>query len=142
MASGLREGATVDVTSRPDHAAWGSAGGPRQDVSGPIEALGVAGDLDWRRSPARSSSPTPAERVRAHADLGFGHVRPGQPAAHDIQLDTISGAITVRVPEDSDLAVHLGATSGRVTSAFPQVAPVSGPSARSRTATGLGGGRG
>ncbi|MDI5940417.1 hypothetical protein QLR68_20200, partial [Micromonospora sp. DH15] len=39
----------------------------------------------------------------------------------EIQLSTISGAITVRVREDSDLAVRLHTTAGRITSGFPQV---------------------
>jgi hypothetical protein len=43
------------------------------------------------------------------------------PFARDVHIDTVSGSITVRVPEDADLAVSLGATSGGVTSAFAQV---------------------
>ena len=44
------------------------------------------------------------------------------PRDSDIFLETVSGEITIRVREDSDLAVHLSATSGRVTSGFPALA--------------------
>ena len=43
------------------------------------------------------------------------------PHDSDLRLDTISGEITVRVREDSDLEVRLAAIGGRVSCDFPEL---------------------
>jgi hypothetical protein len=42
---------------------------------------------------------------------------------HDsqLQLETVSGEITIRIREDSDLSVRLSAVHGRVTTDFPDL---------------------
>ena len=122
VASGLRGETRVDVTSGRITLMGLGGRTSAKTISGPIEALGVAGDLTWRPSPARSPSPTARPS---------GSARRPSPAPSpatwttrrrsDIRLEHHSGEITVRVREDSDLAVRLHATSGRVTSGFPQV---------------------
>jgi Putative adhesin len=67
--------------------------------------LGVAGGaLD--RLAARSVS----GRVTADVDL--------EPSSH-VQISTMSGAVTLRLPEAVDAAVDLRTTSGRVNTSFP-----------------------
>jgi len=90
-------------------------------ISGPIEALGCAGRIELETvSGEITLADTAAARVRAKtisgalvADLD------NPPRGCDIQLDTVSGEITIRIREDSDLSVALAAAHGRVTSEFP-----------------------
>ena len=101
-------------------------------VSGPVEALGVAGELDpgdgLRRGDPRRQRGRPGARPHR---LRRDHLRPGQPPAQrDPARAPSPGAITVRVREDSDLSVHLHTTSGRITSGFPQVAAAASDSGR------------
>jgi hypothetical protein len=89
-------------------------------VSGPIEALGCAGDLHLETvSGEITLADIAAERVTAKTISGSLTADLDNPP-HDsqINLDTVSGEITIRVREDSDLSVHLSAAHGRVTSAF------------------------
>ncbi len=90
-------------------------------VSGPIEALGCAGDVTLETvSGEITLADSATERVRAKTVSGAVTADlDNPPRDSDIHLETISGEITIRVREDSDLAVHLSAASGRVTSAFP-----------------------
>jgi hypothetical protein len=90
-------------------------------VSGPIEALGCAGDLALETvSGEIVLADSSASRV--HAKTVSGSViadLDNPPDDSDIRLETISGEITIRVREDSDLDVRLNAVHGRVTSDFP-----------------------
>jgi len=128
VASGLRQGATVDVTSG-SIAVMGLGGSVHtKTVSGSIEAMGVAGDLLMETvSGEISLAESSAERVHCRTISGAVTCDLDNPYAHDVRIDTTSGSITVRVPEDADLSVSLGATSGRVTSAFPEIQGVGLP---------------
>jgi Putative adhesin len=122
VASGLRHGATVDVTSG-SITLMGLGGTVRaKTVSGTIQALGVAGDLTLETvSGEITLAESSAERVYARTISGSVTCDLDNPLARDVRLDTTSGEITVRVPVDADLIVNLSAISGRVTSAFPEV---------------------
>jgi hypothetical protein len=142
VASGLRRGATVDVTSGSIRL-MGLGGAVRaKTISGTIEAMGVEGDLGMETvSGEISLAESSAERVYARTISGAVVCDLDNPAARDVQLNTTSGEITVRVPADASLTVSLNATSGRVTSAFPQVLSTGGMvthSARGRIGAGAG----
>jgi hypothetical protein len=134
VASGLREGVTVDVTSG-SITVMGLGGAVRtKTVSGSIEAMSVSGDLVMETvSGEISLAESSAERVRARTISGAVTCDLDNPFARDVHIDTTSGSITIRVPEDADLDVNLGATSGRVTSGFPQVRVGGMPGAHSAT---------
>jgi DUF4097 and DUF4098 domain-containing protein YvlB len=136
VVSGLRERATVDVTSG-SIAVMGLGGIVRaKTVSGSIDAVGVAGDLSMETvSGEISLAESSADRVRARTISGAVTCDLDNPFARDVHIDTVSGSITVRVPENADLAVSLGATSGGVTSAFREVPTVN------RAATHVASGR-
>jgi len=142
VASGLREGATVDVTSG-SITLMGLGGQVRaKTISGSIEAMGVAGDLRMETvSGEISLAESPAEQVFARTISGAVTCDLDNPEAYDVRLSTTSGEITVRVPSDADLNVNLNATSGRVRSAFPEVRGSGMPglnSASGRLGTGRG----
>jgi len=142
FASGLREGATVDVTSG-SITLMGLGGQVRaKTISGSIEAMGVAGDLRMETvSGEISLAESPAEQVFARTISGAVTCDLDNPEAYDVRLSTTSGEITVRVPSDADLNVNLNATSGRVRSAFPEVRGSGMPglnSASGRLGTGRG----
>lgn len=122
VASGLRDGATVDVTSG-SIALMGLGGRVRaKTVSGSIEAVGVSGELSMETvSGEISIAGSSADRVRARTISGSVTCDLDNPFARDVHVDTVSGSITLRVPEDADLSVDLTATSGSVTSAFATV---------------------
>jgi len=128
VASGLRQGATVEVTSG-SITLMGLGGLVRaKTISGSIQAMGVGGDVALETvSGEISLAESSAERVLARTISGSLTCDLDNRLARDVRLDTTSGEITVRVPEDADLDVNLGATSGRVTSAFPQVRPSGRP---------------
>jgi hypothetical protein len=143
VASGLRAGATVDVTSG-SIAVMGLGGTVHtKTVSGSIEAMAVAGDLLMETvSGEISLAESSADRVRARTISGAVTCDIDNPFARDVQIDTVSGSITVRVPEDADLSVDLAATSGRVVSAFPHVRASNAMAAHSATGRlGSGAGR-
>ena len=142
VASGLRQGVTVDVTSG-SITVMGLGGAVRtKTVSGSIEAMGVSGDLMMETvSGEISLAESSAEQVHARTISGSVTCDLDNPFARDVHIDTVSGSITVRVPEDADLDVSLGATSGRVTSGFPQIRVSGLPgshSAAGRIGTGSG----
>ena len=122
VASGLRHGATVEVTSG-SITLMGLGGQVRaKTVSGSIQAMGVTGDLGLATiSGEITLAESSAEHVFARTVSGSVTCDVNNPLTRDIRLDTTSGEITVRVPRDANLQVTLGATSGRVTSAFPEV---------------------
>ncbi|HEY3009671.1 MAG TPA: DUF4097 family beta strand repeat-containing protein [Micromonosporaceae bacterium] len=137
VASALRRGVTIEVTSGRV-TLLGLAGHTRAKVvSGPVEALGVGGDLSLETvSGELVLADSTAAQVNAKTISGSITADLDNPP-HDsqIRLETVSGEITARVREDSDLDVELRAVSGRVTSAFPEVRPHS--TTGRRTAHGL-----
>ena len=122
VASGLRHRATVDVTSG-SIAVMGLGGQVRtKTVSGSIESVGVSGELSMETvSGEISIAGSSAERVQARTISGAVTCDLDNPFARDVVIDTVSGSITIRVPEDADLGVSLTATSGSVTSSFAAV---------------------
>lgn len=142
VASGMRRGATVNVTSGSITLMGLGGAVSAKTVSGSIQAMGVAGDLSMSTiSGEISLAESSAERVQARTISGSVTCDLDNPFTREVRLDTTSGEITVRVPEDADLDVSLNATSGRVTSAFPQVRTVGLPgihSASGRIGTGSG----
>jgi hypothetical protein len=92
-------------------------------LSGPIEALGCAGDISLETvSGEITVADIAAHRLSAKTISGALTADLDNPP-HDsqINLETMSGEITIRVREDSDLSVQLAAVHGRVTSAFPDI---------------------
>lgn len=142
VVSGLRHDVSVDVTSG-SIAVMGLGGVVRaKTVSGSIEAVGVSGDLSMATvSGEISLADSGADRVHARTISGAVTCDLGNPFARDVVIDTVSGSITIRVPEDADLGVRLGAASGTVSSAFAEV-PTSNTmgthSAYGRIGTGSG----
>jgi hypothetical protein len=123
VASALHNGAETEVTSGRLTLLGLNGRTSAKMVSGPIEALGVSGELHMETvSGELVVGDSTAHRVYAKTISGSITADLDNPS-HDsqIQLETVSGEITVRVREDSDLDVHLNAISGRVTSAFPEV---------------------
>jgi Putative adhesin len=124
----------------------GNAGRQRAKVvSGPIEALGCYGDLNLETvSGEITIAESSTEKVYAKTVSGaLTADLDNTPKHSEIRLETVSGEITIRVREDSDLAVSLNATGGRVTSAFPQLAGGRGENwAGKRLAGVLGAGTG
>ncbi|MFF3857188.1 DUF4097 domain-containing protein [Micromonospora sp. NPDC002575] len=143
VASGLRRETRADVTSGQITLKGVRGRTAAKIVSGPVEALGVAGDLSLETvSGEVVLADSTVGTVRAHTVSGeitcdLDNLRGGE-----IQLSTISGAITVRVREDSDLAVRLHTTAGRITSGFPQVRGGGGPGGVRDSAGVLGTGAG
>lgn len=142
VASGLRQGATVDVTSG-SITLMGLGGAVRaKTVSGSIEAMGVAGDLGLEAvSGEIILAESSAERVFIRTISGAVTCDLDNPGAHDVRISTTSGSITIRVPADADLDVSLNATSGRITSGFPQVQGTRMPGTNAASGR-LGSGRG
>jgi Toastrack DUF4097 len=111
-------------------------------ISGPIEALGCAGDVHLETVSGEITLADSAT-ARLHAKTISGSLTAdldNPPDNSDIFLETVSGEITIRVREDSDLEVHLSATGGRVTSAFPSLRVEGrwGASTRGRLGAGTG----
>jgi hypothetical protein len=144
VASALRAGAEVEVTSGRV-TLLGLAGRVHaRMVSGPVEALGVGGQVSLETvSGELVVAESTAERVWAKTVSGAITADLDNPP-HDteISLETISGEVTARVREDSDLDVQLYAVSGRVTSAFPGVRHDGGHGRRNRASGQLGAGTG
>lgn len=122
VASGLRAGSDVNVTSGRITLLGLDGRVGAKLVSGPVEALGVGGDLTMETiSGELTLADSHASRVHATTVSGSITCDLDNPADSEIRLNTTSGQITVRVREDSDLAVHLHTTAGRITSAFPEL---------------------
>jgi Toastrack DUF4097 len=144
VASALRAGAHVDVTSGRI-TLLGLAGQVyAKMVSGPVEALGVGGEVRLETvSGELVVAESTAERVFAKTISGAITADLDNPPHHtEINLETISGEVTARVREDSDLDVHLYAVSGRVTSAFPDVRHGGSPHRRNSASGRIGSGAG
>jgi hypothetical protein len=121
VASSLHSDVTADVVSGR-MTLFGLDGHVRAKVvSGPIESLGCAGEIELETvSGEIVLADTAAERVHAKTVSGSLTADLDNPPFNSqIRLETVSGEITIRVREDSDLKVALGAAHGRVTSDFP-----------------------
>jgi hypothetical protein len=126
VASGLADGARVDVTSGRITLLGLGGRTTAKVVSGPIEALSIDGDLTLETiSGEITLADSTARRVSAKAISGAITCDLDNPYDSEIRLETTSGEITARVREDSDLDVHLHATGGRVTTAFAELCPTS-----------------
>ncbi len=124
VASDLRAGAEVNVTSGRITLLGLDGRVSAKLVSGPVEAVGVAGELTMETvSGELTVADSTAGRVFGTTVSGSITCDLDNPAHSEIRLSTTSGQITVRVREDSDLSVHLHSTSGRITSAFPGLTP-------------------
>jgi hypothetical protein len=113
-----------------------------ETVSGPVQASGVAGDL-WAHSV--SGDLTVAEGggggVRARTISGAIALDLRASGERDIHLSSVSGDLTMRLPEPSDLQVKLESTSGQVASAFEELRHEGGPgmhAIRGRLGAGTG----
>jgi hypothetical protein len=141
IASSLRNGAAVEVTS--GRITLLGIDGPvaGKVVSGSIEALTLGGEVDLET--------VSGEIVVADSTAGVVSARTisgsvtcdldNPPAGTDVRLDTVSGEITARVREDSDLRVSLNAISGHVVNAFPELDQHSRSTVTGRLGTGTGG---
>lgn len=123
VASGLQGDLALDCVS--GRITMLGAGGQINSkvVSGTIEALGCAGEMRLETVSGEITLADSATR-RLHAKTISGALTAdldNPPRDSDILLETVSGEITIRVREDSDLSVHLAATSGRVANAFPSL---------------------
>jgi hypothetical protein len=120
-ASGLHADVTADCISGRV-TLFGIAGALRAKiVSGPIEVLGCSGRVELETVSGEIVLADTASGD-VHAKTVSGSVTAdldNPPDRCDIKLETISGEITIRVREDSDLSVALTAVHGRVTSEFP-----------------------
>jgi hypothetical protein len=123
VVSGIRGSLTTECTSGRI-ALLGTRGPTRATmVSGPIEALGCGGDLALETvSGEITIGDSAARQVSAKTVSGSVTADLDNPP-HDsrVTLETISGELTIRVREDSDLSVELSAIHGRVTSTFPEL---------------------
>ena len=121
VVSGLRGDLSVECTSGRV-SLLGVGGRTRASiVSGPIEALGCAGELNLDAvSGEITLADSAARKLRASTVSGALTADLDNPP-HDseITLSTVSGELTIRIREDSDLTVQLVAAHGRVTSTFP-----------------------
>jgi hypothetical protein len=109
-------------------------------ASGDVETRAMEGDLSFKSvsgeltvaggSPRRLRGNTVSGRITADLKL--------KPTGH-VTLNTVSGAIMVRLPENTQADVAVRSTSGRLVSSFDEVSKSSGPAMRSMTGR-LGGG--
>jgi hypothetical protein len=140
VASTLRAGARVEVTSGRITLLGLDGRISGRTVSGSIEALSIGGELDLETvSGEIVIADSTVRRVRAKTISGSVTCDLDNPPEHsDVKLETTSGQITARVREDSDLQVYLRAVSGRVTTAFPELQPVGGKAVSGRLGAGTG----
>lgn len=121
VVSSLRAGVRVDATSARVTLLGLDGRVTAKVISGSVEALTLDGEVDLETvSGEIVVADSTARKVHARAISGsITCDLDNPPADTDVRLDTVSGEITARLREDSDLRVHLNATSGRVISAFP-----------------------
>ena len=123
IVSAIRGGLTVECTSGRI-ALLGTGGQTRATmVSGPIEALGCSGDLALETVSGEITIGDSAARQVSGKTVSGSLTADLDNPPHDsrITLETISGELTIRIREDSDLSVELFAVHGRVTSTFPEL---------------------
>jgi hypothetical protein len=140
VASSLRAGARVDMTSGRITLLGLDGRISAKVVSGPIEALNIGGELDLETvSGEITLADSTVSRVRARTISGSLTCDLDNPPENsDIRLETTSGEITARVREDSDLQVSLHCVSGRVTTAFGELAHQGSKSVSGRLGAGTG----
>ncbi|HTJ38061.1 MAG TPA: DUF4097 family beta strand repeat-containing protein [Dactylosporangium sp.] len=141
IASSLRNGADVNVTSGRITLLGIDGRVTGKIVSGSIEGLTLGGEVDLET--------VSGEIVVADSTAGVVSARTisgsvtcdldNPPAGTEVHLDTVSGEITARVREDSDLRVSLNAISGHVVNAFPELEQHSKNTVTGRLGTGTGG---
>jgi hypothetical protein len=141
IASSLRNGADVDVTSGRITMLGIDGNVSGKIVSGSIEGLTLGGEVDLETvSGEIVVADSTARRVYARTISGSVTCDLDNPPADtDVRLETVSGEIIVRVREDSDLRVNLNAVSGRVVNAFPELDQVTRGVVTGRLGTGTGG---
>nr|WP_243275053.1 DUF4097 domain-containing protein [Streptomyces albus] len=116
-----------------------------ETVSGGIEAQRLSGSLHYTTVSGEltcidgSVSEIRAESVSGAMILDLRAPRTGEPA--DIRLNSVSGELAVRLPEDADLTVDARTTGGAVSSAFDELTVRGGWGDRRLTGV-LGAGRG
>lgn len=109
-------------------------------VSGGVESRAMEGDLSFQSVsgdltvaggvPRRLRAGTVSGRITADLSL--------RPTGH-VTLNSVSGDILVRLPEDVETDVNIRSTSGRLMSTFEKLSDKSGPGAKSLSGR-LGGG--
>ncbi|MEO3792730.1 DUF4097 family beta strand repeat-containing protein [Nonomuraea sp. B10E15] len=109
-------------------------------VSGPVESRAMSGDLAFKSvsgdltvadgSPRRLKATTISGRFTA--DLAL------RPTGH-VTLNSVSGDILVRLPENVEADVSLRSTSGRLVSTFDELSNTGGPGSKALSGR-LGGG--
>ncbi|MGW0809574.1 DUF4097 family beta strand repeat-containing protein [Nonomuraea sp. NPDC002799] len=109
-------------------------------VSGPVESRALEGDLAFKSvsgdltvadgTPRRLRANTISGRITADLVL--------RPTGH-VTLNSVSGDILVRLPQDVEADVSARSTSGRVVSAFKELFEERGPGTKTMTGR-LGGG--
>ncbi len=99
-------------------------------MEGDLSFKSVSGELTVAGSPRRLRANTVSGRITADLRL--------RPTGH-VTLNTVSGAIMVRLPENTQADVAARSTSGRMASSFDEVSKSSGPATKSMTGR-LGGG--
>jgi hypothetical protein len=143
MVGGLQAPVTARTVS--GEITLAGLGGPveTETVSAPVHASGVTGELSARTV---SGDLTVAEGggggLWARTVSGAIALDLRASGERDIRLTTISGDLTVRLPEASDLQVKLESTSGQVASAFEELQTEGWPGMRTvRGRLGAGTGR-
>jgi putative adhesin len=99
-------------------------------VSGAVQAHGVAGDL-WAQTV--SGDLTLVEgggTIGAKTVSGTVLLDLTTAAVQDVRVTSISGDVTIRLPQSSDLQVQLQSTSGQVASAFDELRSAGRPALR------------
>ncbi|MER7006982.1 DUF4097 family beta strand repeat-containing protein [Dactylosporangium sp. NPDC000555] len=141
VASSLRNGASVDVTSGRITLLGIDGRVAGKVVSGSIEGLTLGGEVDLETvSGEIVVADSTAGKVSARTISGSVTCDlDNPPAGTEVHLDTVSGEITARVREDSDLRVRLNAISGHVVNAFPELDQHSRNTVTGRLGTGTGG---
>ncbi|WP_113705562.1 DUF4097 family beta strand repeat-containing protein [Nonomuraea lactucae] len=100
-------------------------------MEGDLAFQSVSGDLTVAHGiPRRLRANTVSGRITADLEL--------RPTGH-VTLNSVSGDILVRLPEDVEADVNVRSTSGRLVSTFEKLSDKSGPGAKSLTGR-LGGG--
>jgi len=141
IASSLRNGAEVDVTSGRITLLGIDGRVTGKIVSGSIEGLTLGGEVDFETVSGEIVVADSTAR-QVHARTISGSVTcdlDNPPRDTDVRLDTVSGEITARVREDSDLRVSLNAVSGHVINAFPELEQVGRGAVTGRLGLGTGG---
>ncbi|GAA3457819.1 DUF4097 family beta strand repeat-containing protein [Dactylosporangium matsuzakiense] len=141
IASSLRNGASVNVTSGRITLLGLDGRVTGRIVSGSIEGLTLGGEVELETvSGEIVVADSTAAKVTARTISGSVTCDlDNPPAGTAVHLDTVSGEITARVREDSDLRVSLHAVSGHVISAFSELDQHSRNSVTGRIGTGAGG---